>query len=103
MLPPVIARRTAARAAKRVVEAADGTETGIQRDLHNFTVGRGEQSLGVGNPVLRQVVNQRRPKRFLKQTHRIVGMQADGFSYGVNGQPLRVSLRNETRHLLNLV
>jgi len=47
MLAPIIARRTAACSAKSVIEAADGTETGVESNIHNLLIGSGEQTLGM--------------------------------------------------------
>jgi hypothetical protein len=47
MAVPIITRRTAACPAKSVVEAADGTKTGVEGNIHNLLIGSGEQTLGV--------------------------------------------------------
>src|ERR1041384_7629916 len=86
VLRSVFSRRAAAGAAEGFVEAADRVEAGAEGHIHDLFVRRREQSARVRNPVMRQIIDQRRAKGFFEKAHRVVRMQADGLADVVYGQ-----------------
>ena len=75
MPPPIFPWRTSARPPKRVAVPAHRDEPRVQRHPHHLLVRGRQQPLRVRHPMLRQILDQRHPKRLSKQTHRIIRMQ----------------------------
>src|SRR3954462_10953711 len=96
------AGRAAARLAKDSVEPTDRAEARRQGDAEDLVVRGGEQSLGVRDAGLGEVSDQRGAERALKDGHGVVRVQPDVVADVVDGQRLRVSHRDESRHSLDV-
>jgi len=92
---PKLRRRASTYAGKRVVELADRAEASVDGEVDDFAVGRREEALGVGDPKLRDVLDDGHVKGLAEEGHGVFGMQTDVFGDVGWGNLFGVALRDE--------
>src|SRR6266704_1199542 len=103
VLQPVRTRRATARAPESIVETADRVETRTESHLDNLFVRRGEQPLRMGDAMVRKVIDERRAKCLFEKPHGVIRMQAHLLANLGHRELLGVTLRDQTRHLFDLL
>jgi len=86
-----------------LIKSAEGEKTGADRHIDDFHVRRRQQTLRVGNAMLRDTIDQGYPHGLFKQGHGVIGVHPDRRANLFGGHFLRVMLGNEIRHLLDAV
>ena len=102
MLQPIPPRRTPKRLPKHIIKSAHRPKPRLHRHVQNLPIRRRQQPLRMRQPLLRQILRQRRRKNLFKQIHRIVRMQPHRPPDLLRRQWPLIMLRQKARDLLGL-